>query len=162
MIRRPPRSTLFPYTTLFRSLLPPAGLPVGPARGGRRVRKRLRLARRVAHQNPEAPDVQRDKPRGIARADALPPQDHQEIEQWRYESHYLDRMFRLELDLRQSFAAAPAAGRSEHEIDHGPAQAEQQPDRSRQIRDREVGALGITSRLPRDDRFDRGLRERLQ
>src|SRR5947208_7804828 len=28
MIRRPPRSTLFPYTTLFRSL--------GPPRGGRR------------------------------------------------------------------------------------------------------------------------------
>src|SRR3712207_7166540 len=26
MIRRPPRSTLFPYTTLFRSLLPDAGL----------------------------------------------------------------------------------------------------------------------------------------
>src|SRR2546427_9502338 len=25
MIRRPPRSTLFPYTTLFRSLLTPAG-----------------------------------------------------------------------------------------------------------------------------------------
>src|SRR3712207_9032007 len=25
MIRRPPRSTLFPYTTLFRSLLPGAG-----------------------------------------------------------------------------------------------------------------------------------------
>src|SRR5258705_3610441 len=29
MIRRPPRSTLFPYTTLFRSLRPPA------ERGGR-------------------------------------------------------------------------------------------------------------------------------
>src|SRR2546429_5252422 len=27
MIRRPPRSTLFPYTTLFRSSLPSAGLP---------------------------------------------------------------------------------------------------------------------------------------
>src|SRR2546427_6398700 len=27
MIRRPPRSTLFPYTTLFRSLKVPAGLP---------------------------------------------------------------------------------------------------------------------------------------
>src|SRR2546426_1556504 len=28
MIRRPPRSTLFPYTTLFRSQLPPAkGVP---------------------------------------------------------------------------------------------------------------------------------------
>src|SRR2546427_4852988 len=26
MIRRPPRSTLFPYTTLFRSVLPPAPL----------------------------------------------------------------------------------------------------------------------------------------
>src|SRR5437899_9935323 len=25
MLRPPPRSTLFPYTTLFRSLLPPAG-----------------------------------------------------------------------------------------------------------------------------------------
>src|SRR3712207_7569127 len=27
MIRRPPRSTLFPYTTLFRSRLAPAGPP---------------------------------------------------------------------------------------------------------------------------------------
>src|SRR3712207_8814117 len=26
MIRRPPRSTLFPYTTLFRSTLPPQGV----------------------------------------------------------------------------------------------------------------------------------------
>src|SRR5258707_3076325 len=34
MIRRPPRSTLFPYTTLFRSAPPPVGapLPVGPIR----------------------------------------------------------------------------------------------------------------------------------
>src|SRR5256886_16321922 len=30
MIRRPPRSTLFPYTTLFRSLRPGAGRPRGP------------------------------------------------------------------------------------------------------------------------------------
>src|SRR5688572_31765803 len=29
MIRRPPRSTLFPYTTLFRSLLVLGGRPVG-------------------------------------------------------------------------------------------------------------------------------------
>src|SRR2546427_9607954 len=27
MIRRPPRSTLFPYTTLFRSHCPPSGAP---------------------------------------------------------------------------------------------------------------------------------------
>src|SRR5256885_15334739 len=36
MIRRPPRSTLFPYTTLFRSLPVPYGprLPRLPAEGG--------------------------------------------------------------------------------------------------------------------------------
>src|SRR2546429_4181959 len=35
MIRRPPRSTLFPYTTLFRSRHPPtlAGRAARPARG---------------------------------------------------------------------------------------------------------------------------------
>src|SRR2546430_7173668 len=33
MIRRPPRSTLFPYTTLFRSLAaPPSGAPRAPDR----------------------------------------------------------------------------------------------------------------------------------
>src|SRR3712207_8413169 len=31
MIRRPPRSTLFPYTTLFRSPGPPGDAPVGAA-----------------------------------------------------------------------------------------------------------------------------------
>src|SRR5688572_31621961 len=42
MIRRPPRSTLFPYTTLFRSVGPRAhpqrrpGAPVGAGPGGRR------------------------------------------------------------------------------------------------------------------------------
>src|SRR3712207_9007833 len=30
MIRRPPRSTLFPYTTLFRSKYPVGGAPRGP------------------------------------------------------------------------------------------------------------------------------------
>src|SRR3712207_7502681 len=33
MIRRPPRSTLFPYTTLFRSRLVDAGRGVGPLFG---------------------------------------------------------------------------------------------------------------------------------
>src|SRR5688572_33017370 len=45
MIRRPPRSTLFPYTTLFRSLAVPAGgarfrLHRRPRREGRRHRAR--------------------------------------------------------------------------------------------------------------------------
>src|SRR5256886_7930916 len=35
MIRRPPRSTLFPYTTLFRSRRP------GPRRGAERAARRL-------------------------------------------------------------------------------------------------------------------------
>src|SRR5688572_31456819 len=39
MIRRPPRSTLFPYTTLFRSVRRAVALPRG-ATGGRRVRAR--------------------------------------------------------------------------------------------------------------------------
>src|SRR2546426_9215948 len=33
MIRRPPRSTLFPYTTLFRSVLPAESLPGWGDRG---------------------------------------------------------------------------------------------------------------------------------
>src|SRR2546425_8629057 len=36
MIRRPPRSTLFPYTTLFRSLLLDLGLDVGEVADGSR------------------------------------------------------------------------------------------------------------------------------
>src|SRR2546422_6844789 len=35
MIRRPPRSTLFPYTTLFRSVRIPDGLPTSRTRRGR-------------------------------------------------------------------------------------------------------------------------------
>src|SRR2546426_3011406 len=41
MIRRPPRSTLFPYTTLFRSSvipLPPTWASLVPARSGERAR----------------------------------------------------------------------------------------------------------------------------
>src|SRR2546427_5621690 len=52
MIRRPPRSTLFPYTTLFRSHareararvhLQPAPLAVGAARAYQRMHRTLRL-----------------------------------------------------------------------------------------------------------------------
>src|SRR2546422_1652627 len=40
MIRRPPRSTLFPYTTLFRSRCRPDGLSTRPHAGGSRARCR--------------------------------------------------------------------------------------------------------------------------
>src|SRR2546430_6633771 len=48
MIRRPPRSTLFPYTTLFRSLL---GAPVDEGRMGARQRTPARCPDR--RRNPE-------------------------------------------------------------------------------------------------------------
>src|SRR2546430_9690043 len=63
MIRRPPRSTLFPYTTLFRSQT--RGRPAGPAlpagrhgegqrpgrRGGARARSGLRRDRKSTRLN---------------------------------------------------------------------------------------------------------------
>src|SRR5687768_12252009 len=52
MIRRPPRSTLFPYTTLFRS----GRLDLGAARRGllgRALDQRLRHALRLPEEGPE-------------------------------------------------------------------------------------------------------------
>src|SRR5256885_8620122 len=49
MIRRPPRSTLFPYTTLFRSCLP-APLLGGPHHALRHFRSRRRLAPRPSRR----------------------------------------------------------------------------------------------------------------
>src|SRR5688572_31437608 len=42
MIRRPPRSTLFPYTTLFRSVHSSGALPPGHGLSTRRTRPRAR------------------------------------------------------------------------------------------------------------------------
>src|SRR2546422_1220415 len=65
MIRRPPRSTLFPYTTLFRSLRAARGGARAPAAVGAR-RRRLGgprdRARRVA---PADPAVGRRGPGGV-------------------------------------------------------------------------------------------------
>src|SRR5215510_16093555 len=49
MIRRPPRSTLFPYTTLFRS--PPRGA-AGDLRPDRRLDGRSRAPRRRSEEHP--------------------------------------------------------------------------------------------------------------
>src|SRR3712207_6853622 len=51
MIRRPPRSTLFPYTTLFRSAAPAGGvgrLPGGAGAGGVLAGRRRPAARPAA------------------------------------------------------------------------------------------------------------------
>src|SRR5687767_15267952 len=58
MLRRPPRSTLFPYTTLFRSRLRDRSVLEELRRGGRPVRSTLR----------EAPRRDGDPPRCRLRA----------------------------------------------------------------------------------------------
>src|SRR3712207_7821692 len=52
MIRRPPRSTLFPYTTLFRSPREPS--PIRSASSRRRTFT-PRIARSIAAQSPTGP-----------------------------------------------------------------------------------------------------------
>src|SRR3712207_7439768 len=53
MIRRPPRSTLFPYTTLFRSLDVPHAHPDGPeGLQHRALPDDQRLERTAAHEQP--------------------------------------------------------------------------------------------------------------
>src|SRR2546422_8585491 len=80
MIRRPPRSTLFPYTTLFRSEVPrPAGA-VGRGRGR-------------APPRPRARGLRGDRARGAGRL--LRPQDR-----LRSEEHTSELQSRLHLVCR--------------------------------------------------------------
>src|SRR3712207_7020370 len=56
MIRRPPRSTLFPYTTLFRSAVGPLRRDALPGGGGRRAAAaRGKRAVRAGRGPPERP-----------------------------------------------------------------------------------------------------------
>src|SRR3712207_7848533 len=50
MIRRPPRSTLFPYTTLFRSLPPRDDRAAGRDRRAELPRRRHHRAARLLHE----------------------------------------------------------------------------------------------------------------
>src|SRR5688572_32715731 len=59
MIRRPPRSTLFPYTTLFRSIEEAGGRPIPETPAVQRSRKRNRLGRRCRiYKRQPAPTLQ--------------------------------------------------------------------------------------------------------
>src|SRR5688572_31340007 len=63
MLRRPPRSTLFPYTTLFRSRGPPVvGLvrPVGAPEGAR-VAARVDFVEEVAADDGRVPGVRSEE-----------------------------------------------------------------------------------------------------
>src|SRR3712207_8542355 len=65
MIRRPPRSTLFPYTTLFRSRLHVDPVPEREQLGAphRRVHARRRERRGLAPHGPHGRLGRRDRPR---------------------------------------------------------------------------------------------------
>src|SRR3712207_306487 len=81
MIRRPPRSTLFPYTTLFRSVRRPRGRrrngPAGPGSGAAPRAPGSRAARgRTARPPPSAPSRERPvaaPPRASPAARCRPP-----------------------------------------------------------------------------------------
>src|SRR3712207_8986864 len=75
MIRRPPRSTLFPYTTLFRSL------PVQAQPPGQDMHEAL--AEGKEEQAPEEADEHALRPSGVG--------DHQPHEQGRHPDHHADR-----------------------------------------------------------------------
>src|SRR3712207_7025887 len=66
MIRRPPRSTLFPYTTLFRSFETADRLQLGMALGDAFGHVRLRA--RICPQPADGDDVQRAVGRAVATA----------------------------------------------------------------------------------------------
>src|SRR3989449_6576779 len=91
MIRRPPRSTLFPYTTLFRS-----------RRGRRRHRKRsdrLRLPGRPQrwwHAQPELVRNARDLPRDVGSDAAM----NRDLGMLRSEEHTSELQSRLHLVCR--------------------------------------------------------------
>src|SRR2546426_7461462 len=88
MIRRPPRSTLFPYTTLFRSDVDAepavqrarARGPVGGAAAGRRTTGR-RLDRPVPHV-PAPPPRRRVMPAPARAPRLLPTLDRYVVREW--------------------------------------------------------------------------------
>src|SRR2546427_8717456 len=72
MIRRPPRSTLFPYTTLFRSRCHHAGRECGAVRAVAAVRARARavVRRQLVAPAPACARLhQRLRPRGQLRSE---------------------------------------------------------------------------------------------
>src|SRR3712207_7960895 len=57
MIRRPPRSTLFPYTTLFRSVLPVERAAYGAPQRGNRSQEQREDTPTLGATHPPAPPV---------------------------------------------------------------------------------------------------------
>src|SRR3712207_9117780 len=80
MIRRPPRSTLFPYTTLFRSGLATLRLPSGEMRQVRvQCRATVGVVGNADHQNITVGKAGRKRHMGVrpqTRGTAMNPVDH--------------------------------------------------------------------------------------
>src|SRR2546422_4026427 len=76
MIRRPPRSTLFPYTTLFRSLVLDDEHGLGFGGGGRLGRRSRRRRRDRDLGDPRQVDLERRSGAGVARDADLRSEEH--------------------------------------------------------------------------------------
>src|SRR5260221_3652187 len=76
MIRRPPRSTLFPYTTLFRSSRAPHVDEQSRSRGRRTPRRSDRL-RRIGQGGAQLAGIRRDRPRSEEHTSEL--QSHSDL-----------------------------------------------------------------------------------
>src|SRR5256885_9542195 len=83
MIRRPPRSTLFPYTTLFRSEM----APQSPHSRFERARGSLASAARVPRWPPNPPTPASSEP--PARPHLRPPPRDRDRESTRLDSRHL-------------------------------------------------------------------------
>src|SRR3712207_7914447 len=82
MIRRPPRSTLFPYTTLFRSAEPHRGLGGEGGWPGRPFRRRAAHgqvrppARSLAPPDRRSDDAERHPPRSVGHRPCERSEEH--------------------------------------------------------------------------------------
>src|SRR3712207_7323328 len=77
MFRHPPRSTLFPYTTLFRSLAAPRGVL---ARHGRDERPDLGVELRPAAAAARPPAPEQPPPAAVPADERLGPDEHRSEE----------------------------------------------------------------------------------
>src|SRR2546430_8420045 len=88
MIRRPPRSTLFPYTTLFRSLANGELLRAGRARG-------LRVASEVFADRTYQPDgslTPRSQPDALIRDEAVAARSEEHTSELQSQSNLVCRL----------------------------------------------------------------------
>src|SRR2546430_7971608 len=100
MIRRPPRSTLFPYTTLFRSTA------AGIHHAGRRELERLRILRAGRVDAQRSPHAQSRHPHGKREANAERPRSEEHTSELQSQSNLVCRLLlekkKKQLRLRDS------------------------------------------------------------